>query len=145
MRAAIMPSGSCTPDWSSRMNSCGSRCKNLAIGRQRNGPSAVDRLLDFVAAYFTRSRAQADAAMAIDAAHVRSSDADDGMLNRRAGNVLRGLDRFLNRRHGLVELNDHALARTARFGHAVSAIAQTVVGDLRHERASLGAAHVNCR
>ena len=45
--------------------------QNLAIGGQRNGAGPVDGLLDFVASNFARTRAQADAAVAVDAAHVR--------------------------------------------------------------------------
>ena len=117
--------------------------ENLAIGGQRDGAGAIDGLLDLVASDFARTRAQADAAMTVDAAHVRSADADDGVLDRRSGNVFGGFDRLLNRGDGLVEFDDDALARAARFGDAVAAIAQAGVGELRHQRARLGAAYID--
>jgi hypothetical protein len=67
-----------------------------------------------------------------------------GVLDRRSGNIFGGFDRFLNGLHRFVEFNDDALARTARLGDAVAAIAQAAVGQLRHQRAGLGAAHVDC-
>ena len=67
------------------------------------------------------------------------------MLDGRTGNILGLLDRFLNRADSLVQIDDDALARAARFGHAMAAIAQAVVGDLRHQHAGLGAAYINCR
>src|SRR5262249_16848842 len=120
------------------------KMKNFAVGRKLNGAGALDCLLDFVAADFAWTRAQAYAAVTVDAAHVRSPDADDGMLDRRAGNILGRFDGFLNRRDGLVEFDDPALARAPRLGDTMSAIAQAVVGDFGHQRAGLGAAYVNC-
>ncbi len=121
------------------------KMEDLAIGGQGDGAGALDGLLDLVAADLARTRAQADASMAVDAAHVRSADADDGVLDGSAGDIFGGLDRFLNRCDGFVEFYDDALARAAGFGDAVSAIAQAGVGELRHQRARLGAAYINCR
>jgi len=81
--------------------------------------------------------------MTVDAAHVRSAHAHNGMLDRCTRNVLGGLDRFLNRRNRLVEFHDDALARAPRFRHAVPAIAQAAVSQLRHQSAGLGAAYIN--
>src|SRR3981081_657059 len=44
--------------------------EDLAVGRQRNRTRSVDRLLDLIAANFPRTRAQADAAMAVDPAYM---------------------------------------------------------------------------
>ena len=82
-------------------------------------------------------------AMAVHAAHVRSSHAHHRVLDGRAGDVLRLLHRLLDRAHRFIQIDDDAFARAARFGHAVPAIAQAVVGDFRHQRASLGAAYIN--
>ena len=60
-----------------------------------------------------------------------------------AGNIFGGLGCSLDGGHGLVELHDDTLARSAGVGDAVSAIAQSVVGDLHHQSAGLGAAYVN--
>ena len=121
----------------------GQQMQDLAIVGQRNGAGPVDRLLDFVSSDFPRTRAQADAAVTIDAAHVDSADADDGLFHGSARDVFRGFDGFLNRRYRFVEFHDHAFARAARFSHSVPAIAQTAFGELRHQRASLRAAYVN--
>jgi hypothetical protein len=67
------------------------------------------------------------------------------MLDRRTRCVLSGFDRFLDCRYCLVEFDDHALARAARFGHSMSAIAQAVVRNLGHESARFGTAHIDCR
>src|SRR4029077_3858834 len=123
----------------------GKKMEDFAVGGQWDGAGAFDGLLDFVTADLVRPRAQANASMRIDAADVRSADSDDSVLDRGAGDIFSGLDRLLNRRHGFVEFHDHALARPAAFTDAVSAITQAGVGELRHERASLGAAYINCR
>src|SRR5258708_32759185 len=116
--------------------------KNLAVGGQRNGAGTINRLLDFVAADFARTRAQTDASVTVDAADVRTTDADDGVFDRNSPGVFGGLDCFLDRRNGLVEFDNHSLARAARLGDAVSAIAQVAVGVIGYQRTFLGAA--NC-
>jgi hypothetical protein len=119
--------------------------KDLAIGGQRDGASAVDGLLDLVASDFARASAKTDSAVAVDAANVGSANADDGVLDRRTRNVFRGFDRLLNRGNSFIEFNDHALARASGFGLAVAAIAEAAIGQFRHQRASLGAAYIDRR
>src|SRR5947209_2597117 len=94
---------------------------------------------------FARTRAQADAAVTIHATHMHSTDTHNGLLDRSARNVFRGFDGFLNGCHRLIEFDDHALARTSRFGDAVPAIAQPAVAQFRHQRTGLRAAHVDRR
>ena len=118
--------------------------KNFAIGGKRNCAGALDGLLDLIAPDFTRTRTETDAAMAVHAANMRSADADNGMLDGSPGDVFGGFGRLLNRGDGLVEFDDGSLARAARFGDAVSAIAQAGVGEFGHERACLCATHINC-
>ena len=118
--------------------------KNFAIVGKRNGAGLVHRGAQFFAANFARARAEAQAAVAVDAAGVGPGHAQQGMLDRRSGHVFGLLHRLLNRADGFVQIHDDALARAARFGHAVAAIAQTVVGNFRHQRAGLGAAYVDC-
>src|SRR5215471_18430222 len=89
--------------------------------------------------------AQADAAMRIDAAYVRTADADGGVFDGSSCDIFGCLDRLLNRRHGLVEFEDHAFARAAGVGDTVPAITQAGIGQFDHQRARLGAAHINCR
>src|SRR5580704_17790744 len=117
--------------------------QDFTIGGQRNGAGAVHGLLDLVAPDFSRTRAHADASVSVDPSHVRSTDTDDGLLDGCARDIFGGFDRLLNRRHGLVELHDDPLSRATRFRDTVPAIAQAVVGRLRHQRAGLGAAYVN--
>ena len=101
----------------------GQQMKNFAIVGQRNRTGAVDRLLDLIASDFSRSRAHGDAAVAVNAANMHSSDADDGLFDRSAGDVFGGFNRLLNRGHGLVEFDDHAFARASGFGDAMTPVA----------------------
>jgi hypothetical protein len=117
----------------------------FAVGGQRDGARAFDGLFDLVTADFVGPRAQANASVRVDSAHVHSADSDNGVLDRSASDVFCGLDCLLNGRHRFVEFHDHALARAAGFSDAMSAITQAGVGELRHKRASLGAAYINCR
>src|ERR1700687_5965669 len=82
--------------------------------------------------------------MTVDAPAVPPGHAQQSMLDRRSSRVFGLLHRLLNRAHGFVQINNDALARTARFRYAVTAIAQPVVGNLRHQRAGLGTAYVDC-
>src|SRR5579872_809293 len=83
--------------------------------------------------------------MTVHTPHVSAANANDGVLHRGTRDVFGRLDRFLNRSNSLIELDDHALARAARFGEPMSAIAQAGVRHLGHQRACLGAADINCR
>ena len=139
----ISPAGSCTPGWPSRMNSCGKQVQRFAVFGQRNAARLLDRGANVVAADLARARAERDAAVAVDAANVRSGDADDGVLDRRLGDVLGLFDRFLDRVDRLVEIGDHAFAHAARVGDAVAAIAKSVLVDFGDDDAGLGASDVN--
>ena len=143
-RAAIMPSGSCTPVWSSRMNSCGSRCRISRSSGRGMARALSTALRSLVAANLARPGAKAETAVAVDAANMGAGHAQQRVLDGRSRDVFGLLHRLLNRAHGFVQIDDDALARAARFGDAVTAIAQSVVGNLRHQRAGLGAAYVDC-
>ena len=71
--------------------------QNFAIVGKRDGAGLVHRGTKFLAANFTRPRAETQPAMAVDAAGVRSGHAQQGMLDGRPGRVFRLLDRLLNR------------------------------------------------
>src|SRR5579871_977386 len=118
--------------------------EDLAIGRQRNCASAFDRLLDLVASDLPRTRAQTDASVAIHAANMRSTHADDRVFNRSSGGILGSLDCSLNGRDCLVQFDDDTFARASRVGQAVPAVAQASFGELSHKRARLGTANINC-
>ncbi len=119
--------------------------QDFAIRGKWNRPRPLDRLLDLIAPNLPRTRPQANAAMAVHSAHVRSADANNRVLYSRTGHILCRFRGFLNRRNRLVQLYDHALARASRLRHAVPAIAQAAVRDLYHQRARLRAAHINRR
>ena len=87
--------------------------------------------------------AETDAALAIDSADVRPGDAHQRVFDGRAADVFRVLHRFLDGSDGPVQVHDDALAEAAGLDHAVAAITQPGVGDLRHQRDGLGAADVN--
>src|SRR5271165_7488521 len=70
--------------------------KDFAIGGKSDSAGALDGLLDFIASDFAGTRAQTDAAVAVDAAHMGAPDSDNGVLHRRSGDIFRGFDRFLN-------------------------------------------------
>src|SRR5579871_5089967 len=76
---------------------------------------------------------------------MRAANADDGVLDRSSGNILGSLHCFLNRGHGLVELNNDTFARPLGIGHAVSAITQARIGDLGHQCTGLRASDINRR
>ena len=81
--------------------------------------------------------------MSIDSAHVRSGDAENGMLHSNSGTVLCLLHDLLNRRDGFIEIDNDAFARAFRFAEAVTAIAQAILCDFGNQNTGLGAAYVN--
>jgi hypothetical protein len=123
----------------------GKQVKDFAIGRQRDAASFIDCKANLIARDLAGSRTQAKPAMAVHAAHVRTSDSEKSMFDRGAANVFGLLYRFLNRRYRFFEVDNHAFAGTTRFGNSMSTVAEAGVGDLCHQHASLGAAHVNGR
>ena len=90
--------------------------QNFAVGGQRDGARLVDRLANFVAGNFARTRAEGDATVAVQSADVRPGHADQRMLDRRTRRVFRAFDGFLNRSDGFLQIDDDALARAARLG-----------------------------
>ena len=83
--------------------------------------------------------------MAVDPAHVRPTNADDGMFYGRTGHIFSRFHGLLNGRNRFFQIHDHAFARTARFRNSVPAITQATVGHLCHERARFGAAYIDRR
>src|SRR5271166_826839 len=121
----------------------GQQVQRLAVVGQRDGACLFDGGANVIAADFARAVAQRNAAVAIDAANVRSGHAEDGVLNRRLGNILGLLDRLADGVNGFVEIGDHALAHAARVGETVATIAQRVLVDFGNNDAGLGASNVN--
>src|SRR6185503_7287525 len=118
--------------------------QNFAIVGQRNSAGLVHCRSKFLAANLTRPGAEAEASVTVEPAGMGPGHAQQSVLNGGSRRVFGLLHRLLNRAHGLVQVHDDALARAARFGHAVTAITQSVVGNFRHQRAGLGAAYVDC-
>ena len=81
--------------------------------------------------------------MGVNSAHVRSGNSQNRMFNRNAGAVFGPFNRLLNGADCFFQIHNDALARTARVGEAMAAVAQSVVGKLRHEHAGLCAADIN--
>src|SRR5271166_1023262 len=112
---------------------------------KRDGTRLFDRRADVISADLARASAQRDAPVAVDSANVRSGDADDGMLDRRLGNVFGLFDGLLDGVHRLVEIGDHALAHAARVSDSMATIAQRILVYLGDDDACLGASNVNNR
>ena len=119
--------------------------QDFAIGGQGNRASLVNCHADFVAGDFAGARSEADTAVTVHAAHVGSRGPDERVLDCGSGGVLGLDDCFLNGRGCLLHVNDEAFARAARFGDAVPAIAQTVVGNFRNQHAGLSTAYIDRR
>ena len=117
--------------------------ENFPVGGQGNGARFVDRHADFFAGDLARAISEGDATMRVDAAHVRAGHTDQRMLHGSARPVFGTLHRFLNRGDRLLQIYNHTLARTARLGNPVAAIAQTVLRDFRHQRTGFCAPHIN--
>src|SRR5271168_338623 len=107
--------------------------QNFAVGGQGHGASLVHGLANFVAANFSRSRAEGDASVAVHSTYVCAGNADEGMLDWNAGDVFRMLHRLLNAADGFVEFGNHALAQASRLADAVAAITQSVLAQLGHQ------------
>ncbi len=109
--------------------------QDLAVGWQRDGAGAFHGEADILARDLARAPAERDAAAAVHAPQVCARHAGDGVLHGHAARFFdlgRGL---LHRRDGLFQVNDHALARSARLGDRMSVVAQPGVGGLGHQHA----------
>src|SRR5205814_424700 len=75
--------------------------------------------------------------------HQWPPDGEHRFLDGCAGNLLGVFNRAMNRGGGLFQIDDGALARAARFGEAVSAIAQRAISDIADEGQRLGTANID--
>ena len=119
--------------------------QDFAIGGQRDRTRLVHGLPDLLACDLAGASTEGDAAVSIEPAHVRSGHSDEGVLDGRARTIFGALDGVLDGRRGFLQIHDDALARAARLGDAVAAIAQAVVTNLGHQSACLGAAYIDGR
>src|SRR5689334_17270347 len=74
-----------------------------------------------------------------------TGNSDDCRFEWNLSGMLRLFHGFLNGLHGLLEIDDHAFARSARVGDAMSSILQSLVRDLDCERDCLCASCVDDR
>jgi hypothetical protein len=116
--------------------------QHFAVGRKRNVLRLLDSLTNLLASNLARA-AEDQATVSIDPTDMRAGDAERGVLNRNSGGIFGSLDRLRDRCDRLVEIDNDAFARAARISQTVTAIAQTVVGDLDNEDACLRAAYVD--
>ena len=84
--------------------------KNFAVTGQRDGPGFVDGGADFFTANLTRAGSEADAAVAVHPANMRTRNPYRCMFDRGAGGIFRLLHRFLDGSHRLIEIDDDSLA-----------------------------------
>ena len=96
----------------------------------------------FLAGDLAQAASHGDAAAGVDAADVGSSNADDGVLNGRAGGLLRRQRGAVDGFSSGTELRDETFAHTLGGLDAMAAIAQDAVGDLGHEHTALLASSV---
>ena len=117
--------------------------QHFAVFRQRDALGRFDRAAHILALDVARPRSQRDPALAVDAAHVRSRDADHRRFHRHADNRLRFLHRAANRAHREIEVHDLALAPAFRLRRAKRREFHAAVLILfPHQRARLRAADV---
>ena len=108
--------------------------QDFAVGRQGKGAGFVDGLANFFACDFTRTRPNAMPPCAVHA-RGRASRPTPTTRARPAAPAVSSarFDCFLNRSDCFLQINNHALARTARLSDAVTAIAQTVFREFGHQ------------
>jgi len=95
-RAAIMPSGSLTAGLVIENEFLREQNAGFHDRRQRDGASLIDCRTQLFAANFTRSRSEAQAAVAVDATGMCSGHAQQSMFNRGSGHVFGLLHRLLD-------------------------------------------------
>jgi hypothetical protein len=84
--------------------------ENFAICRQLHGSGFLDGLADFVASNLAGTRAERDSAVRVQAAHVRSGNSDQRVLDSCSRRIFRAFDRFLNRTDRFFQINNDALS-----------------------------------
>ena len=93
---------------------------DLALRRDVHGAGRGQDALHVVARHLVIAPGDGDDAAAVQAAHVRAGDADEGAIGRAAGHQLGLLDRLLDRGDAGVEVDHDPLAHAAGRGGAVA-------------------------
>jgi hypothetical protein len=119
--------------------------QDFAIRRKRNRARAVDSGANIFARDFPEARAQADAASAVEAAHMWSADAYDAMVNDRVRYLLSFIRGMRNSADGGSEFSDKALAHSPGRHLRMAAIAQGALMQFSDQHPRFCAADVENR
>ena len=115
--------------------------QDLLVGRDRHRLRRVDHAVDVAGCDFLV--ADRDDAVRVQAAHVAAGDAGVHRVDLAAGHQLGFFDRALDRLHGRVDVDDHALLQAARRMRADADDFDRAVGDdLADDRDDLRGADV---
>src|SRR3984885_1354962 len=118
---------------------------DLPIGGQRDGARAIDGGAYIFAGDFAQPVSQADAALAVDAAHVGTAQADDTARNHCIGHLLGFGSGEVEGPAGGLEIADEPLAHPLRIHHTVRPIAQCTFMRLGHQDPNPGTASIHYR
>ena len=140
-RTPDMPIGSRMPSWPSTMNSCGSTCRIFWSAGMATALAAS--ITCSTSPWRHLLVADADHAVGVQAAHVAAGDAGIHRVDLAAGHELGFLHRALDRLHGGLDVDHHALLQSARGLRAEAEELDRAVGlDFAHQRHDLGGADV---
>ncbi len=98
--------------------------QNLAVGRALHGAGALDSGAHVFARDLAHAAAQFESAIGIEAADMRTADADHALVDVGAGDALAVLGGGLDHAGGRPEIGDKPLAHAGRLHGRVAAIAQ---------------------
>ncbi len=116
--------------------------KHLAVIRQGDATSCINRATNVVALDVTRMVAQRNAAAAVQPADVISGNTDERRFDGHAREALGLFERPANRTDRGIEVDDEALAQTLRFSRTQGKEFHPVVFHLADQRARLRAADI---
>ena len=106
-RMPLMPIGSRTSSWLSTMNSCGTVCSNLLVGRDVDRLRGFDHARDIGRGDFLVL--DGDHAARIEAADMAAGDAGIDVADLAVGHQLGFFQRALDRFDSRLDIDDHAL------------------------------------
>ena len=123
------------------------KMENLPVRRQIDRAGFFHGCADVFARDLPRPGAQRDSSPAGDALDMRAANGDDCVAYRTLGHFFGSFNSPLNALYSFIQFNQHALARSPRFGGGMAAIAQASVAHIANERHRLGAPYIqdsNC-
>src|SRR5579872_1225464 len=114
----------------------------LAVSGQTHTACAINRGANILFIDLTRTAAKTDATATVNAANMRSADADAGPFDGAFGDGFGTLHRKTNGSGSFIEFDNLATAHAFGFGNTMTAIAQYAIDDLAREAADALAAHI---